>query len=86
MMISWWFLWLLFMFLCLASPVGYGWGYRGWGPPYPSYIQRRRMERAAMTSNSTPFNHRAWGWSGDALWLVFAVGMFWASTAFWWRR
>jgi len=84
MLFSWWFLWLIFMILCFASPVSYGWGYRGWGPPYPSYVQRRRMERAALANDST-FNHQAWGRSGDAVWLLFAVGMFWASTALWWR-
>jgi hypothetical protein len=29
---SWWFLWTVFLFLFLVPPIGYGWGYRGWGP------------------------------------------------------
>jgi hypothetical protein len=44
---SWWFIWLVVMFLFLAPPIGYGWGYRGWGAPYPRYIQRRRGQQAA---------------------------------------
>lgn len=30
-------IWLFFVFLFLLLPLSYGWGYRGWGPPYPSY-------------------------------------------------
>ena len=40
-MSTWWLLWMGVMFFFLLSD-GYGWGYRGWGPPYPRYIQRRR--------------------------------------------
>jgi hypothetical protein len=38
---SWWLLWWVFLLVFLLPPVGYGWGYRRWGPPYPSYFQRR---------------------------------------------
>ncbi|MGY2130446.1 hypothetical protein [Blastococcus sp. SYSU DS0617] len=40
----WW--WLLFVLLLLLLPLGYGWGYRGWGPPYPSYYGSRRTVAA----------------------------------------
>ena len=30
---SWWFWWVAFMFFFLITPVGYGWGMRGWGMP-----------------------------------------------------
>ena len=53
---SWWFVWMLVMFLLLVPPMGYGWGYRGWGPPYPRYIQRRRGQRAVATGASVQFN------------------------------
>ena len=86
MMISWWFVWMIFMLMFLVAPVGYGWGYRGWGPPYPRYFQRRRGERAALTSPSASFNHHSWSWGGDLVWLAFVVAMFWAATAFWWHR
>ncbi len=49
-----WFLWMAFMFLFLVSPVGYGWSYRGWGPPLPSYIQRRRAARGSMLRGKHP--------------------------------
>jgi hypothetical protein len=35
-MYMWWF-WLAMM-LIFFMPVGYGWGYRGWGAPYPSLL------------------------------------------------
>jgi hypothetical protein len=47
MMNASWMLWMIFILLFLVSPIGYGWGYRKWGPPYPRYIQRRRGIRAA---------------------------------------
>lgn len=50
--------------------MGYGWGYRGWGPPYPQDVQRRRGARATAIGVSTTFNHQPWGWGGDFLWIV----------------
>ena len=85
MMNSWWWLWMIFLLVFFASPIGYGWGYRGWGPPYPRYVQRRRRARAADTGGSPPFNHHAWGWGGDFVWLVIVIGVFWVFAAPWWR-
>ncbi len=73
----WWVIWTVFM-ISLLAPVGYGWGYRGWGPPVPTYVQRRRMQRAAApTADATSFNHAAWGWRGDLAWVFFVVAMAW---------
>ena len=83
---SWWVFWMIFMFLFLVPPIGYGWGYRGWGPPYPRYIQRRRGQRAAANSATAQFDHHAWGWGGDFVWMVGIVGMVWLFwSVFWWR-
>ena len=79
---TWWILWFVLM-LVLLMPVGYGWGYRGWGPPVPTYVQRRRMQQAASSSGSTSFNHTAWGWRGDLAWVFFAVAMFWLFWLVW---
>ena len=76
---------MVFMFICLVPPMGYGWGYRGWGPPYPRYIQRRRERQAAAGGVPTTFNHQSWGLGGDFVWMAFLIGMFWAVSAFWWR-
>jgi len=86
MMASWWVLWMFFMFIFLVPPVGYGWGYRRWGPPYPRYFQRRRGERAAAIAGSATVDHLAWGWGGDFVWVVLLIGMAWAFTGvFWWH-
>lgn len=82
MMGSWWLLWLVFIVLFLVPPLGYGWGYRRWGPPYPSYIQRRR---AAAMSGSAKVNHQAWGFGGDFVWVVLIIGVFWGCAALLWR-
>jgi hypothetical protein len=85
MLISFWWIWLFFMALFLLIPLGYGMGYRSWGPPYPRYVQRRRALRATGGGESVTSTHLAWGWGGDFLWIVFLVGLIWAGTALWWR-
>ena len=82
MMGSWWFLWLIFMFIFLIPPVGYGWGYRGWGPPYPRYVQRRRGPPVAASATGTP-HHLSWGWGGDFVWSVLFIGTIWFCWAMW---
>jgi hypothetical protein len=84
MMSSWWLVWFVFMFFLFASPVTYGWGYRGWGPPYPRYIQRRRSKHLAASGAPAPYKHEAWGWGGDVVWMVFFVGLLWVFTALFW--
>lgn len=74
-----WFLWMGFMFMFFLSPIGYGWGYRGWGPPYPRYIQRRRALQAAYSPASVASKHRAWGRGGDFVWAVLLIGGGWAA-------
>jgi hypothetical protein len=77
-MSSWWILWMVFMFLFLVSPVSYGWGYRGWGPPYPRYIQRRRALRATTIAQPADRRHQSWGWGGDFVWVVLLLAVGWA--------
>ena len=81
----WWIVWFVFMMLFLVTPTGYGWGYRGWGPPYPRYVQRRRAQRAAGNGGTPTFNHHSWGLRGDLVWMMLLIGAFWAAMAFWWR-
>jgi hypothetical protein len=83
MMSSWWVVWFAFMFLLLVPPVGYGWGYRRWGPPYPRYIQRRR---AAASGAGTFPTHQGWGWGGDFVWIVLIIGTVWFAVAFFMKR
>jgi hypothetical protein len=78
---SWWWFWLVFMFLFLLPPIGYGWGYRGWGPPLPSYVQRRR---GPQTGRAADFNAQSWGWGGDFVWIIAFIGGMWALSALLW--
>ena len=79
------FFWLMFMVVFLVMPIGYGWGFRGWGMAYPSFVQQRRARRAGSNGSSSSFDHQAWGRGGDALWLVVLIGVFWAFSPLWWR-
>ena len=81
---AWWILWAVYAFLFMV-PVGYGWGYRGWGPPYPSYLQRRHEQQAAAVGGTSAFNHRAWGVGGDFVWLMLLAALFWAVSRIWWH-
>jgi hypothetical protein len=83
MMNSWWWSWMVFMFFLPITPVGYGWGYRGWGPPYPSDVQRRRALRAG-SGGAAAFDHYSWGWGGDFVGLMLLIGVVWVCAAFWW--
>jgi len=85
MFTSWWLLWWVFMLVFLLPPIGYGWGYRGWGPPYPSYFQRRRAEQGGQSLGGASFDHYSWSWGGDLLWVGFLIAMFWGLSAIWWR-
>jgi hypothetical protein len=76
----WWF-WMALMLVFLL-PVCYGWGYRGWGAPYPRYVQRRRM-RSAGTST---FDHLAWGRGGDFVWGLMLFDVVFVMALFWWPR
>jgi hypothetical protein len=71
--------------LVFFLPVGYGWGYRGWGAPYPSYVQRRRQSSLGTRGAGT-FDHQAWGRVGDLVWaLIFFDVLFFAVVLFWRR-
>jgi hypothetical protein len=81
MLSDWWYVWIVVLFLLLLPPIGYGWGYRRWGPPLPRYFQRRRAQRATAGNAPSTFNHHAWGWGGDLVWFVLVLGAFWATWA-----
>lgn len=83
-MISWWWLWMLVVVAVLFTAISYGWGYRRWGPPYPRYLQRRRSARAARDGGA-PFDHHAWGWGGDFIWVSVLIWIFWLGVALWRR-
>ncbi len=79
-----WLVWLTVMFLFLVPSIGYGWGYRKWGPPYPRFIQQRRAQ-SASSGGTSMFDHYAWGRGGDFIWVVAFIGVFWAIVALTWH-
>ena len=85
MMGAWWWMWMVFMFFLLLPSVSYGWGYRGWGPPYPRYIQRRRGQHAAAAGSAGAFDHHSWGWRGDLVWVGLLIALVWSCFVFWWH-
>ncbi|MDP1828124.1 MAG: hypothetical protein Q8L48_32915 [Archangium sp.] len=85
MMSSSWLFWMIFMFMFLMLPVGYGSGYRRWGAPLPRYFQQRRGDRAAAAGTPMAVNALAWGWGGDFVWGILFIGVCWAVVAMFWR-
>jgi hypothetical protein len=67
-------LWLILLLVLFLLPLGYGWGYRGWGPPYPRLYRRRA---AAGGDESLA----GWGYRAELLWLVLALLFVWLLVA-----
>ena len=89
-----WWMWVAFLGL-VVLPSLYGWRFRSWGPPLPTYLQRRRAARATAagptagavdTSNAAAFDHHAWGWGGDVLWLMLIAWLMWTFGFFFLRH
>lgn len=74
----WWFWWwLVFLVLLFALPVTYGWGYRRWGPPYPSWWAARRARRRPVGAAAPAPEPVGWGALADLMWLVLLVALVW---------
>lgn len=77
-------LWMSFVLVFLLMPVGYGWGYRGWGPPYPAYYRSRRQgvtvpaggryTEAQAVETTEP---ETWGVLADMVWIVSVIAVGW---------
>jgi hypothetical protein len=79
----WWWFWVGSLGMLLAIPMAYGWGYRGWGPPYPRYYQRSQHLRAEAAGGGVKFDHQAWGLGGDFIWILFCVAMVSLAVSIW---
>lgn len=49
-----WWAWFAIIVFLIFVPLTYGWGYRGWGPPYPRSYSRYRHRRADLTGSPPP--------------------------------
>ena len=80
---EWFWLWAIFVVLFLLLPIGYGWGYRGWGPPYPrGYAGSRR--RSVETRSDLAADNRVelaeeatWGALAAVVWVTLAIAVVW---------
>lgn len=87
----WW--WMVFVLFLLVVPLGYGWGYRGWGAPYPTSVNRRRARLGARATDPAvdrvvdpdgavlddPVAAEAAGWGvvADVLWVIAVGALVW---------
>ncbi|MEO6951479.1 MAG: hypothetical protein ABI321_06685 [Polyangia bacterium] len=76
---------MILMFVFIVPPVAYGWGYRGWGAPYPRYLQRRRAGQALASGRDPSFDAHSWSWGGDLVWVLCSIWVCWAVAAYFWR-
>lgn len=72
---GWFWWWLAFVIVFFILPLGYGWGYRGWGPPYRRRIPAQGPAHLADTDVG-------WGVVGIVLWIALAVAVAWFIVAF----
>jgi hypothetical protein len=97
----WWFWWwMLFVIILLVLPLGYGWGYRDWGPPYPSVYRRSRdrnsppavgpaagnasMANPTGSVSNNPPDLSGWGVGADLLWIFLVLAIVWLLLALFW--
>jgi hypothetical protein len=79
---GWWWWWLLFLIVFFLLPLGYGWGYRGWGPWY----RRRTPTSTDLGAEGTaPPDTEGWGWGASFLWIILLIAIVWLISAFVWR-
>ncbi len=83
----WW--WLLFVLIFLLLPLGYGWCYRGWGPPHYrrpgrplTPAEAEQLQRKTIAEEQA--EAEGWGWIALALWFLFAVAVVWLVLALIW--
>lgn len=88
----WWAGWVAVVVFLLLLPLSYGWGRRGWGPPYPSYYRRRRAVAVRPESGDvdpanpgvppvrdrSPAGAPGVQWLADLFWLAVLATAAWA--------
>ena len=67
---GWWWWWFAFIVLFFLLPLGYGWGYRGWGPWYQRSGRLPRERRIDASQLEPITDQTGWGWAGMVLWIV----------------
>jgi hypothetical protein len=90
---GWWWWWIAFVLIFFLIPLGYGWGYRGWGPWYRRRNPRRSPGGELPPGNAPSSNEpgippaeeeTGWGWSGAFLWFILIIAIIWLVAAWGW--
>ena len=87
---GWWWWWLAFVVVFFFLPLGYGWGYRGWGPWYRRRHYDGPPRTGAPDDNLQPgFGGpeevgSGWGWGGAFLWIILIIALIWLIAAWGW--
>jgi hypothetical protein len=88
---GWWWWWIAFVLIFFLIPLGYGWGYRGWGPWY-----RRRGPGTSPPGEVPPSpapsdmrrgpvgDETGWGWGAAFLWFILIIAIIWLIAAWGW--
>ncbi len=87
--VAWWWWWIFFIAIFFLLPLGYGWGYRGWGPWYRRRKPGRPRSRADLPSLdeervNAELEEEGWGWMAIALWFVLLIAIIWGGAGFYW--
>jgi hypothetical protein len=73
---GWWIWWVIFVIIFFLLPLGYGWGYRGWGPWYRTR-RPRRMDLPPGTEPTPIDTDAGWGCLGVILWIIVIIAIIW---------
>ncbi len=78
---GWWWWWVAFVVIFFLLPLGYGWGYRGWGPWY-RWRGRSRLDTGEGLPAGTGGDYGdGWGVLGIFMWLVLILAIIWLVAA-----
>jgi hypothetical protein len=81
---GWWWWWIAFLVIFFLLPLGYGWGYRGWGPWYRRGRRTRSGTDTLPADSSATGAETGWGCLGTLLWVVLIIAIIWIIFAWGW--
>jgi hypothetical protein len=87
---GWWWWWIAFVVIFFLIPLGYGWGWRGWGPWYRNR-RRGSLPPGEVPPGPAPGDMRqgppeetGWGRGAAFLWFILIIAIIWLVAAWGW--